>query len=327
MNHAPDMNHSDDDTHHADDGHDVHEHDHGGPLAELVTVRDWLRYAVTRFNRSRVVFGHGCTNAFDEAVWLVMGSLQLPHERLELFMDACILSEEREELMERLERRVEERVPTAYLLGEAWLGGYRFEVDPRVIIPRSFFAELLADGFAPWVADPAQIHDALDLCTGSGCLAILMAETFPEAAISAVDLSPDALDVARQNVADYSLEDRINLVEGDLFAGLAGQRFDLIISNPPYVTREAMDALPPEYLHEPRMALAAGEDGLDVVRRIIAEAAQHLKPGGLLAVEVGHNRDLVEAAFPELPLTWLTAEGGDDMVFLVRAEDLPSAAD
>ncbi len=326
MNHAPDMNHSDDDTHHADDGHDAHEHDHGGPLAELVTVRDWLRYAVTRFTRGRVAFGHGCTNAFDEAVWLVMGSLDLPHERLELFMDACILSEERELLMERIERRVEERVPTAYLLGEAWLGGYRFEVDPRVIIPRSFFAELLSEGLAPWVADPAEVQDALDLCTGSGCLAILMAEAFPDAAISAVDLSPDALDVARQNVADYALDDRITLVEGDLFAGLAGQRFDLIISNPPYVTRESMDALPPEYLHEPRMALAAGEDGLDVVRRILAQAGAHLRPGGLLAVEVGHNRSLVEEAFPELPLTWLTAEGGDDMVFLVRAEDLATAA-
>lgn len=305
---------------------DAEEHHHEiGPLAELVTVRDWLRYAVTRFNRNKVFFGHGCTNAFDEAVWLIMHALDLPADRLEPFMDACILFEERERLLALIDRRVDERVPTAYLTGEAWLHGFRFKVDPRVIIPRSFFAELLENGFAPWVNDAQTVTHALDLCCGSGCLAILMADAYPAAQVVAVDLSEDALTVAQSNVDEYGLSERIELIQSDLFDGLAGRRFDLIISNPPYVTAEAMQTLPPEYLHEPRMALAAGEDGLDIVRRILAEARQYLKAGGILAVEVGHNRNIVESAFPALPFVWLTASGGDDMVFVLHAEDLPSS--
>lgn len=315
------------DTHHDDaldlDQNPEHEHEHEhGPLAELVTVRDWLRYAVTRFNRAGIFCGHGVHDSFDEAVWLILGTLALPLDRLEPFMDACIPSEERIALLEAIEQRADERIPTAYLLGEAWLGDFRFTVDSRVIVPRSFFAELLEDGFAPWVEDPEAVVSALDLCTGSGCLAILMAHAFPNAEVCAVDLSEDALEVARINVADYGLQDRIELVHGDVFEGLEGRRFDLILSNPPYVTAEAMDALPPEYLHEPQMALASGEDGLDVVRRLLAEAADHLNPGGILAVEVGHNRDIVEAAFPDLPFQWLSTRGGDDMVFLLHREDL-----
>ncbi|THF66082.1 50S ribosomal protein L3 N(5)-glutamine methyltransferase [Pseudothauera nasutitermitis] len=309
---------------HDQPGHE-HEHEHEfGPLAELVTVRDWLRYAVTRFNRGKVFFGHGCTDAYDEAVWLVLGTLDLPLDRLEPFLDACITAEERGVLFERIERRVDERVPTAYLLNEAWLGPYRFYVDERVIVPRSFFAELLEDGLVPWVEDPEAVVDALDLCTGSGCLAVLMAEVFPNASVVGADLSAEALEVARRNVAEHGLEERIELVASDVFDSLAGRRFDLILSNPPYVTAEAVAALPPEYRHEPAMALGAGEDGLDVVRRILAGAAAHLKPGGVLAVEVGHNRALVEAAFPDLPLMWLSAQGGDDMVFVLRREDLPT---
>lgn len=305
-------------------GFDTDDHHHeAGPLAELVTVRDWLRYAVSRFNRNKVFFGHGCTNAFDEAVWLIMHALDLPADRLEPFMDACILGEEREHLLALIDRRVDERVPTAYLTNEAWLNGFRFKVDPRVIIPRSFFAELLEGGFAPWVSNPETVGSALDLCCGSACLAILMTQAFPEAQIVAVDLSDDALAVAQENVDDYGLNEQIELLRSDLFEGLADRHFDLIISNPPYVTEEAMRALPPEYLHEPRMALAAGVDGLDVVRRILVEARAHLNPGGLLAVEIGHNRSIVEAAFPELPFVWLAAEGGDDMVFMLHAEDLP----
>lgn len=310
---------SDDALH--NDHDDQHEHDHG-PLAELVTVRDWLRYAVTRFNRAGIFCGHGVQDSFDEAVWLILGSLALPLDRLEPFLDACIPGEERVALLEAIEQRADERLPTAYILGEAWLGDFRFTVDERVIVPRSFFAELLEDGLAPWVEDPEAISAALDLCTGSGCLAILMAHAFPNADITAVDLSADALDVARINVADYGLEDRIELVRSDVFDALGDRRFDLILSNPPYVTAEAMDALPPEYLHEPHMALASGEDGLDVVRRLLAEAGAHLNPGGILAVEVGHNRAIVEAAFPDLPFTWLSTRGGDDMVFLLRREDL-----
>ncbi|AVR88983.1 50S ribosomal protein L3 N(5)-glutamine methyltransferase [Thauera aromatica] len=301
-----------------------HEHEHG-PLAELVTVRDWLRYAVTRFNRAGIFCGHGVGDTYDEAVWLILGSLALPLDRLEPFLDACIPGEERIGLLEAIEQRADARRPTAYILGEAWLGDFRFTVDERVIVPRSFFAELLEDGLSPWVEDPERVGSALDLCTGSGCLAVLMAHAFPHAEITAADLSEDALDVARQNVADYGLEERIELVHSDVFSALRGRRFDLILSNPPYVTAEAMDALPPEYLHEPRMALASGEDGLDVVRELIAHAAQHLNPRGVLAVEVGHNRDLVEAAFPELPFTWLSSRGGDDMVFVLKREELPGA--
>ncbi len=316
----------DDPQHDNESDHDhEHEHEHG-PLAELVTVRDWLRHAVTRFNRAGIFCGHGVSDSFDEAVWLLLSSLALPLDRLEPFLDACIPSDERIALFEAIERRAGERVPTAYILGEAWLGDFRFTVDERVIVPRSFFAEMLEDGFAPWVEDPDAIDSALDMCTGSGCLAVLMAHAFPNAAITAADLSEDALDVARQNVADYGLEERIELVRSDAFSALAGRRFDLILSNPPYVTAEAMDALPPEYLHEPRMALAAGDDGLELVRRLLARAADHLNPGGMIAIEVGHNRHIVEAAFPDLPFTWLSTRGGDDMVFLLRRDELPEVA-
>lgn len=302
---------------------DHHDHDHEhGPLGELVTLRDWLRYAVTRFNRAEVFFGHGCSDAYDEAVWLLLHTLSLPLDRLEPFLDACITAEERETLYEVIERRADERLPAAYITGEAWLGDFRFKVDQRVIVPRSFFAELLEDGFAPWVENPDEIVSALDMCTGSGCLAILMAHAFPNAEIVGADLSEDALDLARENVADYGLEDRVELVKSDVFNAIPDRRFDLIISNPPYVTADSMDVLPAEYLHEPRMALAAGDDGLDVVRRLLAQARTHLNPDGVLAVEVGHNRNIVEEAFPELPLVWLPTRGGDDMIFVVRAKDL-----
>lgn len=310
----------DEHEHHDDD----HEHEHG-PLVELVTVRDWLRYAVTRFNRAGIFCGHGVQDSFDEAVWLILGTLALPLDRLEPFLDACIPGEERIALLEAIEQRADERLPTAYILGEAWLGDFRFSVDERVIVPRSFFAELLEDGLAPWVEDPDAVGSVLDLCTGSGCLAVLMAHAFPNAGVVAADLSEDALEVARINVADYGLEDRIELVRSDVFSALGGRRFDLILSNPPYVTAEAMDELPPEYLHEPRMALASGDDGLDVVRKLIAEGAAHLNPDGVLAVEVGHNRHIVEAAFADLPFNWLSTRGGDDMVFVLRREDLPGA--
>ena len=307
--------------HDFDDPHGHHDHD--GPLAELVTVRDWLRYAVTRMNAADVYFGHGCTDAFDEAAWLILSSLHLPLDRLEPFLDACITGDERPLLLERIERRVVERVPTAYLLGESWLNGVRFAVDERVIIPRSFFAELLVDGLAPWLTDPDAVEQALDLCTGSGCLAVLMADAFPHAAVTAVDLSADACAVAAGNIAAHGLEDRIALQQGDLFSGLDGRRFDLIVSNPPYVTSAAMAALPPEYRHEPALALAAGDEGLDVVRRLIAQARKYLTDNGQLFVEIGHNRDLVDRAFPDLPLLWLSTEHADAMIFTLHARDLP----
>lgn len=308
---------------HEDHDHDHEDHDDSGPLVELVTLRDWLRYAVTRFNRAQLFFGHGTDNAWDEAVYLMLHTLALPLDRLEPFMDACIPIEERVTLLEVIERRVESRMPAAYLTGEAWLAGYRFRVDPRVIVPRSYFAALLADGLSPWIDDPEALTRVADVCTGSACLAIMMAHTFPNAEVDAVDLSADALAVAADNVADYALEAQVHLHQGDALTPLAGQRYDLILSNPPYVTAEAMAALPAEYRHEPEMALAAGDDGLDVVRSLIAQARAHLNPGGLLMVEVGHNRHLVEAAFPDLPLTWLSDDHAEDMIFMLREDELP----
>ncbi|MCB1886998.1 MAG: 50S ribosomal protein L3 N(5)-glutamine methyltransferase [Rhodocyclaceae bacterium] len=310
-----------DDAHAPSMDHD-HEHD-AGPLVELVTVRDWLRYSLTRFNRATIFCGHGLLTPFDEAAYLVTQQLALPLDRLELFLDACIPIEERIPLLETIDKRADERIPAAYLSGEAWLGDFSFRVDPRVIIPRSYFARLLETGLAPWVGEPESVTSALDMCTGSGCLAILMAHVFPHARITAIDLSPDALDVAAENVADYGLDSSIELVESDLFGALGeSDRFDLILCNPPYVTAESMETLPPEYLHEPRMALAAGEDGLDLVRRLLTDAQFHLNSGGILAVEVGHNRELVEAAFPDTPFTWIGDQEGEDKIFLLTREQL-----
>ena len=292
-------------------------------LDELLTLRDWLRYAVSRFNEAGLFFGHGCDNAYDEAVWLILHTLHLPNDHLEPFLDARLTQAERLAVHNVLQQRIARRLPAAYLTNQAWLGEFSFYVDERVIVPRSYFANLLEDEFAPWLEAPEQVGSALDLCTGSGCLAILMAIAFPDAEVDAVDLSPAALAVARRNVADYGLEERVRPIESDLFDALGKRRYDLIVSNPPYVTSASMEALPPEYRHEPAMALAAGDDGLDIVRRILAEAGRHLNPGGLLAVEVGHNRDLVEEAFPDLPLTWIDTAGGDEKIFLIHREQLP----
>lgn len=300
---------------------DDHEHEHG-PLGELVTVRDWLRYAVTRFNRAGCFFGHGLPDAYDEAVYLILHTLALPLDRLEPFLDACIPGDEREDILEAIEKRAVDRLPAAYITGEAWLGDFRFKVDPRVIIPRSYFAELLQNGFNPWIQDPDAVTAAMDMCTGSGCLAILMAFAFPNAEITAVDISQDALDVAAENVAAYGLEDRIKLVLSDGFASIPEQRFDFILSNPPYVTRESMEALPPEYLHEPGIALGSGEDGLDLVRKLLADTPRYLKPEGVLAVEVGHNRSIMEDSFPHLTPTWLSGPSGDDKIFVLEAGQL-----
>ncbi len=292
---------------------------------ELITVRDWLRWAVSHFNEAGLAYGHGTDNAWDEAVWLVLATLHLPRDTLEPWLDARLTTSERLTLLNNLQQRVMHRLPTAYLVQEAWLGPYRFYVDQRVIVPRSYFAELLENGFAPWIEDPDAVGAALDLCTGSGCLAILMAHAFPNASVDAIDVSADALAVARRNIADYGLEDRVHAIESDLFAAVPGKRYDLILCNPPYVTTAAMEALPAEYRHEPALALAAGADGLDVVRRILAEARGHLNPGGVLAIEVGHNQDLVTDAFPDLPAVWLDTEHAEGKVFLVARDDLPAS--
>ena len=293
---------------------------------ELFTVRDLVRFAVTMFNDEKLFFGHGSANAFDEAAYLVLHTLKLPPDKLEPFYDSRLTSSERDAVLSVIERRVRERIPAAYLTNEAWLGEYRFYVDQRVIVPRSFIAELLREALSPWVADAEEIESVLDLCTGSGCLAILAALTFPHAVIDAVDLSADALDVARRNVGDYTLSDRIELIHSNLFDELDERRYDLIISNPPYVTAKSMAALPQEYLREPAMALTSGVDGLDHVRVILREAPNFLNDGGLLVVEVGFNREGMEAAFPHLPLTWAETSAGDGVVFLVTREELLAGA-
>jgi ribosomal protein L3 glutamine methyltransferase len=293
---------------------------------DLVTVRDLLRLAVSRFNAAGLHFGHGSDNAYDEAAYLVLHTLHLPLDRLEPFLDARLMPGEIAKVLRMVERRVKERLPAAYLTREAWLADHRFFVDKRVIVPRSHIAGLLAEQLAPWLPDPSMVRKALDLCTGSGCLAILLALAFPEARVDASDISATALQVARRNIRDYGLADRVRAVRSDLFDGLARERYDLIVSNPPYVTADAMRRLPAEYRHEPRGALAAGRDGLDIVRRILARAHSQLNEGGLLIVEVGDNRKGVETAFPQLAPTWLETPGGADFVFLLSREQLPVAS-
>ncbi|MDO8314514.1 MAG: 50S ribosomal protein L3 N(5)-glutamine methyltransferase [Rugosibacter sp.] len=292
------------------------------PVDELITLRDWLRWTMSRFSEADLFFGHGTDNAWDEAIWLLLATLKLPQDRLEPFLDARLTRAERLAVWNALQQRIARRLPTAYIVQEAWLGNFRFYVDECVIVPRSYFAELLEDGLAPWVDNPEKITSALDLCTGSGCLAILMAHTFPQAQIDAVDLSPEALAVARRNIADYGLPDKVQAIESDLFAAIPGKRYDFILSNPPYVTAAAMAALPAEYRHEPALALAAGHDGLDVVRRILREAANHLNPDGFIAIEVGHNREQVETAFPDLSAIWLDTASSSEKIFLVSHETL-----
>ena len=292
------------------------------PVDDLFTLRDWLRWAVSRFTEANLFFGHGCDNAYDEAVWLILHALHLPPDRLDFFMDARLTHAERQSVFNLLNLRISKRIPSAYLTHQAWLGGHDFYVDERVIVPRSYFAELLEHGLSPWVPDDLHVDRALDLCTGSGCLAILMALAFPDARIDAIDLSPAALEVAHRNVNHYGLQETVELIESDLLAGVGERRYDLIISNPPYVTAESMGNLPAEYRHEPALALAAGEDGLDIVRRILASAADHLTPEGILMVEVGHNADLVEAAFPEVPFTWIDTPSSEDKIFLLTRQDL-----
>jgi ribosomal protein L3 glutamine methyltransferase len=291
-------------------------------LEELSTLRDLMRFAVSRFNEAGVFFGHGTDNAWDEAAYLLLHSLRLPVDQLDPYMEARLTASERAAALDLVRRRIAERLPAAYLTHEAWLGEYRFYVDERVIVPRSHIAELLREQLSPWINDPWAVGRVLDLCTGSGCLAILAAEAFPEATVDALDLSPDALAVARVNVGNYAIEKRVRLLESDAFAAIPGERYDLIISNPPYVNTESMAGLPEEYRCEPRLALEGGEDGLDFARILLAQAARHLKPDGILIVEIGNNKDALERAFPRLSFVWLDTSAGDRFVFMLRRKDL-----
>jgi ribosomal protein L3 glutamine methyltransferase len=286
------------------------------------TLRDLLRYGVTRFNTAGLFFGHGSSNAFDEAAYLMLHSLKLPLDKLDPFLDARLLPDEIDALLKVIDRRASDRVPAAYITNEAWLGDYRFYVDERVIVPRSFIAELIPEQFSPWISDPESVMNVLELCTGSGCLPIMLADAFPNAQVDAVDISADALAVARRNVEDYEMQDRISLIESDLYAKVPKKKYDLIVTNPPYVNAGSMDKLPQEYRHEPQIALAGGADGMDLVRKIVAGAAQRLTKNGVLVVEIGNEREHAEAAFSDLELTWLSTSAGDDMVFLLTADQL-----
>ena len=292
------------------------------PANELDTLRDWLRYAVSRMGETKLAFGHGSTAAYDEAAYLLLHALHLPLDRLDPFLDAKLTQDEREKLRELFTRRIEERIPAAYLTHEAWLGDFRFYVDERVIIPRSFIAELIPGAIEPYVGSADGVKTALDMCTGSGCLAILMAHAYADADIDAVDISSDALAVAQRNVSDYNLAARINLIRSDLFENLPEKSYDLVICNPPYVDAMAMETLPDEYRREPEIALSGGEDGLDAVRVLVKEAPRFLNHGGHLVVEIGQNRTAAETAFPRLPMTWLSTAASDDGVFIVTREEL-----
>lgn len=292
-------------------------------LNELSSIRDWLRYAVSQFEDSDVFFGHGTSNAYDEAVWLIFGFLHLPHDTIENFLDAHLTSKEKKDLSFLIEKRINDKIPTAYLLNEAWLRDYKFYVDERVIVPRSLIAESLSENLYPWIDDPEKIYSALDLCTGSGCLGIMMAHSFQNAMIDLVDLSEKALQVAEINVNNYGLHDRIELIQSDLFNGLEGKKYDLIISNPPYVNQTSVDSFPMEFLKEPSMALGSGEDGLDHTIRIIHEAKQYLNDDGMLIVEIGHNKEILLKKFPKLQFQWLDVSLGNDFVFMLEKSQLP----
>lgn len=299
-------------------------------IVELATLRDVLRYAVSCFGAADLHFGHGSPTALDEAVFLILETLNLPIDDFNSFADARLAAREKELLGERIALRIEKRLPSAYLTGRSYLVGVPFRSDARALAPRSFIADLLRsplfDGSGQGMAlieDPQAVTSVLDLCTGGGSLAVLAAYAFPSADITGVDLSRQALELAAENVGDHGLDGRVRLLHGDLFAPLGEAQFDLIITNPPYVGREVMEALPAEFRHEPAMALDGGEDGFDIVRRILAEAGAHLVAGGGLLCEIGTDRELLEAEYPDTPFFWLDTEGSEGEVFWLRREHLP----
>lgn len=292
------------------------------------TPRQLIAAAAKRFRNARLAYGHGTLNADDEAAWLMVHALGCPFEDLAARLDQPVTAKIAQRAQQLFQRRISERIPAAYLTHEAWLGEYRFYVDERVIVPRSYIAELLQSRMQPWLKPRQSPQAILDLCTGSGCLAIVAAHTFPHAKVDGVDISSPALTVARRNVREHQLTQRLQLIRSDLFKGLAGKRYDLILTNPPYVREPVMRTLPAEYRKEPALALHGGTDGLDLVHRILAEAAAHLTPQGWLVLEVGHARVRVERAFPALPFIWAETSGGDDCVLLLQRAALavlPSA--
>ncbi|GIX36545.1 MAG: 50S ribosomal protein L3 glutamine methyltransferase [Lysobacteraceae bacterium] len=288
---------------------------------ELATILDLIRYGGSRFNAAGLCFGHSYDNGLDEATQLVLHALHLPHDLNPVYGQARVTAEERETVLALFERRVRERIPAAYLTGEAWFAGLSFKCDRRALVPRSPIAELIETGFQPWLGE-VEVERALDLCTGSGCIGIAMAHHHPDWQVDCVDLSPEALSLAQENVERLQVQDRVRLLQGDLFAPVAGEVYQLIVSNPPYVTHDEVAALPPEYRHEPELGLRAGEDGLDLALRILRDAADHLAPGGLLVVEVGESERALVRRLPELPFAWIEFKVGPMGVFALRREDL-----
>ncbi|AWB35675.1 50S ribosomal protein L3 N(5)-glutamine methyltransferase [Orrella marina] len=292
-------------------------------IEHLGTVRDWIRFGVSRLEKSGVVYGQGTDNAWDESVFLVLRTLDLPVDELEPFLDARVLPQERHRLYHVLDRRCRDQIPAAYILGEAWLSGLRFIVNEDVLIPRSPVSELIQEGFSPWLDDRPEPGRIVDACTGSGCLAILAALRFPHAEVLATDISERALAVAAQNIALYGLTDRITLVQTDMIEALAPDNTcDLILCNPPYVNSTSMTALPAEFQHEPELALTGGQDGMQLVARLIEQIQSRISPTGHLILEIGHEKAHFESAFPDLNPTWLQTEAADDQIMLLAGNDL-----
>jgi ribosomal protein L3 glutamine methyltransferase len=291
-------------------------------VKELVSLRDWVRWGASRFNQAGLFFGHGTDNALDEALSLVLHAVNLDHSIPASYLDCRVTGDEGAEILALLKRRITERVPAAYLTGKAWFAGLEFFVNADVLVPRSPIAELLEQGFAPWV-DPEAVETVLDLCTGSGCIALAAAHYLPHARVDGVDISPEALAVARENRARLGLEERVNLIQGDLFEGLEkGRGYQVIVSNPPYVSSEEYRSLPQEYLKEPALGLEAADEGLEIAIRILREAVDYLAADGILVVEVGNSAGALVARYPDAPFLWLEFERGGDGVFLLTAEQL-----
>ena len=287
----------------------------------LETITDFVRWGGTLFKQAGLYFGHGTDNAFDEAKVLVFHALGMPPEIPDNYWLARLTNHEKHQVTELFQRRIETRKPAAYLTGEAWFAGLRFIVNENTLVPRSPIAELIAKRYAPWV-DADEVTDVLDLCTGSGCIGIASLQAFPNACVDLVDISEDALQVAQQNIELYNLDDVANAIQSDLYGSLQGKKYDLIVTNPPYVDEIEMDALPEEFKQEPELGLAAGKDGLDLVRRILAEAPKYLKEEGVLIVEVGVSQYFVEQEYPELPLYWFEFEHGGEGVFAIHKSEL-----
>lgn len=289
--------------------------------SELYTIRDFIRWAVSRFNEARLYYGHGTDSAWDDASALVLHTLHLPHDLHAMVLDTRLTTPEREALYKVIERRVHERIPVPYLTQEAWFAGLSFYVDERVLIPRSPIAELIENQFQPWV-DPMYIHSILDLCTGSGCIAIACAKAFPESTVEASDISAEAVAIAKINVLRHEVGDQVQLHQADLFEGLPQKKYDLIVSNPPYVDAVEMAELPAEYKHEPILGLAAGKEGLDFAERILQNAHAYLNPNGVLIVEVGNSEHALVEKYPDMPFIWLEFQRGGGGVFLLTAQQL-----